>query len=257
MSAPVRLEDRGVLTVVSISRPEKRNALNLEAWRALADLTSKACGPREPGRVVALAGEGGFFSAGDDIGSMEALATPGEASAFFRELAGAVEAVLGCGKPVMAVLEGPAVGGGAELVLAVDYVVASKNAWLSYPEAYLALIPPVLSTLGFLLLGRRAWRLAATGEPVMAEEALKLGIVDEVVEPGSEWEAAARVAERLAQLPYGAMAAVRRATLRMVKAALEAAVEDLAGLVLEQAAKERMRSFLRGARWVPKPRGTQ
>jgi enoyl-CoA hydratase/carnithine racemase len=70
-----------------------------------------------------------------------------------------------------------------------------------YPEALLGLIPPILSTLGFILLGRRAWRLALTGEVLTAEKALELGILDEVVEPGELWPRALEVAERLSQVP--------------------------------------------------------
>jgi enoyl-CoA hydratase/carnithine racemase len=249
----VIVEDQGLLSVVRLARPEKRNALDLRAWLELREALAVTCSPRGPGRVVALAGQGGFFSAGDDIRNMEALSSPGEALSFFEALGEAAKALLSCGKPTIAVLEGPAVGGGAELVLAVDYVIASRRAWLSYPEAYLALIPPLLSTLGFLLLGRRAWRLVATGEPVTAEEAYRLGIVDEVVEPGSEWEAASRVAERLSRLPYGAQARVRRASLRLAEQAINAALYDLARLVLEEDSKSRMRQFLSGARWVDKP----
>ncbi|MEB3851506.1 MAG: enoyl-CoA hydratase/isomerase family protein [Desulfurococcales archaeon] len=247
------LEERGPIAVVRLARPEKRNALDLEAWRLMGAHLARACGRRGPGRVVALAGSGGFFSAGDDIRAMLSLETPGEARGFFEALAGAVWSLLTCGKPTMAVLEGPAVGGGAEIVLAVDYSIASRRAWLSYPEAHLALIPPILSTLGFLLLGRRAWRLAATGATLTAEEAARLGIVDEVVEPGEEWARAAAVAERLASLPYGVAAAVRRASLRLALNALEAAVDDLSSLVLGAEAKSRMRAFLEGFRWVSKP----
>jgi len=255
LSGPISVEERGPLRILRFNRPQVRNALDLETWRGLRVALEGACSRSDPKSVVALAGSGGFFSAGDDIRAMRALSTPGEAARFFGELLSAFEALLSCGKPTMAVVEGPATGGGAELLLAVDYTIAARGAWLSYPEAYLALIPPGLATLGFVMLGRRAWRLAATGETLTAEEAARLGIIDEVVEPGDAWRRALEVAERLSQLPYGIMASVRRASLRAFMEAFRGAVADLESLVLGRPARERMDAFIGGARWVVKPGG--
>jgi enoyl-CoA hydratase/carnithine racemase len=124
LSEGVLLERRGPLSVIRLSRPRVRNAMDLRMWRGLASRLREACSPRDPGSVVALTGSGGFFSSGDDIKAMLAMGSLEEASLFFGALGDAFEELLRCGKPTMAVLEGPALGGGAELVLAVDYSIA-------------------------------------------------------------------------------------------------------------------------------------
>jgi enoyl-CoA hydratase/carnithine racemase len=254
LSEGVFLERRGPLSVIRLSRPRVRNAMDLRMWKGLASRLREACSPRDPGSVVALAGSGGFFSSGDDVKALLALESPEEASLFFGALEKAFEELLRCGKPTMAILEGPAEGGGAELVLAVDYAIASRKAWLAYPEARLGLIPPALSTLGFILLGRRAWRLALAGEVLSAEKALELGILDEVVPPDELWPRAIEVAERLSQVPWRVAAAVRRASLRVVLPALRAAIAELEGMVLWDEAKARMKAFTtQGRRLASKP----
>ncbi len=195
---------------------------------------------------------GGSFSAGDDIGEMLALRDPTEARRFFDAVEAGLRSVLECEKPVIAVVEGPAVGGGAELLLAADLVVASRDSVIGFPEARLGLIPPLLLTLGVSVLGhRRARALALTGALIGAEEARELGVVSLVAEPGKAWDVALEAAEMMMRSPPEALAEAKRLALRSASCQLgllQEARRVLESLALTGEAKERMRGFLEGRR---------
>ncbi len=246
---PVRLErvEDGRIAVVVLSRPEKRNALTMEMWGELAEAVESACGDPQV-RVVMLRGEGGAFSAGDDIGEMLSLNGPLEARRFFDAVERGLRSILECPKPVIAVVEGPAVGGGAEILLAADLAIASRDSVIGFPEARIGLIPPVLATLGVVVLGhRRARALALTGALLGAEEARELGIVSLVADPGRAWSVALEVAEMIMKSPPEALAEAKRLALKAASCQLGLMGEArrvLERLVLTGEAKERMRAFL-------------
>ncbi len=239
----LRVED-GVGWVV-IDRPRKRNAMTSQMWRSLAGLVGEACG-RGDVHVVALTGVGGAFSAGDDIGEMLGLETPEEAEAFFDSVSAAFEAVAVCPKIVASLVEGPAAGGGAEILLLVDYVVAVEGSIIGYPEIHIGLIPPILLTWGPRILGAKtAKRLALTGAFLQAREALEYGIVDEVV--GSREEGVERIREiagLAGGLPGEAVRAVKALQPRPEPSEIRSALQTLKLLVLTVEAKRRMKAFL-------------
>jgi enoyl-CoA hydratase/carnithine racemase len=232
-------EERGVV-VVTLSRPEKLNAMTSSMWASLAEAVEGACGAGKP---VVVTGEGRAFSAGDDIGEMYGLSSPGEAARFFSTLERAVSAMVSCRSPLVAAVNGLAVGGGAEILLLMDYVVASRSAWISFPEARIGLIPPILLTLGALQLGPRLARsLALSARRLTAEEAMSLGIVDEVVD-GDPLPRALEAALELSSVPVQARAAIKAATMAYAAQA-SVMLRALESLVLSGEAKERMRLFL-------------
>ncbi|MEB3787874.1 MAG: enoyl-CoA hydratase/isomerase family protein [Desulfurococcales archaeon] len=235
------------ILVIRLNRPEKLNALDLDMWKKLGVLVGSACS--SDARGVILTGTGRAFSAGDDINAMLALDTLDEARRFFRTLAGTMEAIALCPKPVAAAVNGIAAGGGAEMLLLVDYVTAVPEAMIGYPETSLGLIPPLLATVGTVTLGlKTARRLALAGAWLTAEEARKLGIVDEIT--SDPLGAAVKTVEGFHATPGQSLASVKRLQYEALRAMLDRAVEELARLVVTDEARARMGSFLesRGGR---------
>lgn len=229
---------------IIINRPEKRNAMTFEMWRALSTLYKKACSD-ENVKIVVLRGKGGAFSAGDDIGEMKGLETIEDARVFFEALGEAFQSVLQCPKITLAVVEGPAVGGGGEILLAMDYVIATRSSYTGYPEIHIGLIPPLLSTLGVYLLGfRNAKKLALTGRFINAEEALKIGIFDEIVDESEIEAALKRIVDLSSQLPVEAVKSIKRVVNESVNPAYEYGLSELIQLSLTGEAKHRMGLFL-------------
>ena len=236
---------------IVFNRPWKRNALTRSMWLDLARGARSHCSDPGVGAVI-LYGEGGAFSAGDDIGEMLSLETYEDARRYFEAHRSAFEAILGCPKPVLAAVEGPAMGGGAELLLASDIVVASRRSTIGFPEARLGLIPPVLVTLGVHVLGfRRARALAITGAVLGAEEARQLGLVSLTSEPGMSLRMAQEVARMSMESPGSSHMAIKRLSLASVpglEESMRAALDELARLVVTSEAKRRMRAFLESRR---------
>ncbi|MCE4619462.1 MAG: enoyl-CoA hydratase/isomerase family protein [Desulfurococcales archaeon] len=235
---------------IILNRPGKRNAMTKRMWARLASCTETYCRDDKV-KVLVYRGMGGAFSAGDDIGEMLYLKDSGEADDFFDTLAWAFTALLECTKPTIAIVEGPAVGGGAELLLAIDYVIATPDATIGFPEIHIGLIPPVLLTLGAKILGtRKARHLALTGKLLDPGEAMDLGIVDTVTsDPEAELESAISF---FTSLPEAAVSSVKRILAAQVeRSVLLAALEALKKLSISQTAKERMKAFLE--KRLPRP----
>jgi enoyl-CoA hydratase len=225
----VLYEIRGRAAVVTVNRPEKRNALNSQVRAGLHVAFDRA--KADPAvRVVVLTGAGDkAFIAGADIGEFEGR-TPVEQ---WREMgAGPVfDAPERCPKPVIAAVNGFCLGGGMELSLACDIRIASDTAKFGQPEVNLGIIPggggtqrlPRVAGLGAAL------RLILTGDLIDAAEALRLGIVSEVTAPGELMTRALAIAETIASKSPVAVAAAKEAT----RAALSLPLED--GLRAERA----------------------
>ncbi len=213
-------------------------------WRGLSQALEDA-GRDSRTRFIILRGKGGAFSAGDDIAQMLALQTVEEVRDFFRVVGRAFQRLLTCRKPVIAVVEGPAVGGGAELLLASDIVIASRNSVIGFPESRLGLLAPILTTLGVYVLGyRRAKALAISGAMLAPEEARDLGIVDLIADPGVVDKVLEETLAMLRRTPPHAVWAAKEIVMASIRPALEAALAELELLVLSREAKERMRRFL-------------
>jgi enoyl-CoA hydratase/carnithine racemase len=230
--------------LIRFNRPEKLNALNLEMWMLLRDALSKECSGG--GKAIVVTGSGRAFSAGDDIEAMLNLLNPKEAVEFFNIVRGALETLAMCPKPVVAAVNGLAVGGGAEMLLLVDYVIASRESWFSFPEARIGLIPPVLLTLGLDVVGLRSSRkLALMGYRIGVEEALRLGLVDEIADSDKLLETAyERALELSAKTTSEAMKALKGLLYSRYSTLIDVAIESLATLCLTESAKDRMRAFL-------------
>lgn len=213
----LRVEREGAVAVLVIDRPEKRNALNAQVRRdlvsAIAELEMD-----DSVRVVVLTGAGDkAFVAGADIGEF-AERTPLEQRESMT-VTRAFEAVAGCAKPTIAMINGFALGGGCELALACDIRVAADGARLGQPEVNLGIIPGGGGTqrLPRAVGMGQAMRLVLSGDLIDADEALRIGLVD-LVHPQAELRA------RTLELA-GRIAARSPVALRMAKAAVRAAAE--------------------------------
>ena len=199
----VRVERDGPVTVVTIDRPERRNAVDGPAAAALAGAFRDF--DRDPGASVAvLAGAGGAFCAGADLKAIAA----GQAPRVTADGDGPMGPTrLRLSKPVLAAIEGPAVAGGLELALWCDLRVAAEGAVLGVLNRRFG-VP--LIDLGTIRLPRlvghgRAMDLILTGRPVGAAEALAMGLVDRVVPDGTARAAAVGLARDLAALPQAGL----------------------------------------------------
>lgn len=174
------LTTSGQTAIITLNRPEKLNALNYRLWEALDRELRAVCNSKEVNGIV-ITGRGRAFSSGDDILDMLNLNSLEASEKFFKKVVDTLETMIYCRKPLVAAVNGIAAGGGAEMLLLADYVVAVDNAMILYPEAKLKLHPPILLTVGLARIGVKAYRLALTGDRIDAESAKSLGIIDELV----------------------------------------------------------------------------
>jgi enoyl-CoA hydratase/carnithine racemase len=207
----------GVLTL-TLNRPEALNALTVDGMAALADRLEEA-GADPATRAVVITGAGSAFSAGGDITFLREL--PGMPPARIREIVyGAFQrvprAIRAMDKPVIAAVNGAAVGAGCEIAVACDFRIASEKA--RFGEVWITLgCVPALG--GMFLLPRivglaKATELVLTGEIIDASEALRIGLVNKVVMPPDLSPAAEELALRLAHGPARAIAAAKVALNR-------------------------------------------
>jgi len=200
----VRVERRGPVVWVLLDRPEALNALNSELLVQLE--TTFATLEHEPGiRAVVLAGSSPVFAAGADIAEMEkkSLAEGVEFGFIGQRVAERVERFPA---PVIALVEGYALGGGLELALAADFIVSAEGAQLGLPEVTVGIHPGMggASRLTRLIGRARTKYLTYTGVPVSAEEAFRLGFVVKVLPAGTAREETQAIAELIAsRAPLG------------------------------------------------------
>ncbi len=198
----------GVLTL-TLARADKKNAITDAMYGTLADALEAA--ERDPTvRVVLLRAEGDMFSAGNDIGEFASIAM-GE-GAGERNVIRFLHALARATRPLVAAVQGRAVGIGTTMLLHCDFVLLADNAQLSTPFVSLALVPEAASSL--LMPARlghvRAFEMFALGDAVSAESALAWGLANRVVplyQLGTEAQA---IAERLARQPLGALTETKR-----------------------------------------------
>ena len=202
---PLLVERAGAVVTLTLNRPEARNALDTEMLRALARAVRDV---RRAGdvRSVVLTGAGDkAFSAGADVGAMAAMtAADGHVFARLEEL----------DVPVVAALNGVALGGGLELALACDLIVASERARLGQPEINLGLIPGFGGTQRLALrIGlARTRELVYLGHMITAEESYRIGLVNRVVPADRLRAEAAELGATLAAKAPVAMRQAKRAT---------------------------------------------
>jgi len=240
---------RAEIATVTLHRPQKLNALNAQAIAELASCFHEIA-KAEDIRAVILTGAGErAFAAGADIQELAAL-TPALARETARRGQRLMSLIENLGKPVIAAVNGLALGGGCELAMACTLRIASENALFGQPEIKLGLIPGYAGSQRLpRLVGKgRALEMILGGEPISAQEAWRIGLVNQVV-GASELMAAAEAAARkiAAQAPVAvryALEAVNRG-IDMPREQGELLEADLFGLACATAdMKEGTRAFL-------------
>jgi methylglutaconyl-CoA hydratase len=179
--ATVQVEREGPVLRITLTRPERRNAFDAELIRELGQAfvdVGKA-------RAVVLAGEGASFCAGADVDWMRASVglSFDENVADANAMRQMFEAIDNCPAPVVARVQGHALGGGAGLVAAADIAISARDATYAFSEVKLGIIPAVISPFALAKIGAgNARRYFVTGERFDAETALRIGLVSEVAD---------------------------------------------------------------------------
>ena len=216
----VLVTDADGVAWVTLNRPEKRNAVSAAMRERLVAVFDEL-ETDENVRVAVLTGTGPAFCAGVDLTDGSVPAHPLRAS----PLAAPIDRF---GKPLVAAINGPAVGGGLELALAADVLIASTAATLALPEVRIGSLPGSGGTQRLTRLAPATGaRMLLTGDAIDAAEALRSGIVSDVVEPDELLPLAERIARRIA--------ANAPLSMRAAKIALRAARDESGGLALERA----------------------
>lgn len=215
---------RDAVRLLRLHRPSRRNALNLALRRELARALDALA--EEPGvRCVVLAGDERAFCAGADLDEYH-LADPMEIEG--RGMGALWDAVARFPKVLIAAVEGPALGGGCELAMHADVIVAGEGARFGQPELMVGLVPGGGATQRLpRLVGRHvAMQMFLTGEALDAERALQLGLVSTLVAQGFAQRHAVDMAARIADLPETAVRQVKALVRHSMNVPLDAGMES-------------------------------
>ncbi|WP_202319423.1 3-hydroxyacyl-CoA dehydrogenase/enoyl-CoA hydratase family protein [Archaeoglobus neptunius] len=248
---PVRYEKRHNYAMITMRRPEKLNALNEEMWKGLTEAFRRAKEDKDV-RAVVITGEGRAFCAGDDIAVMGSWKSFRDGVEFFDNVAmPLVDELANYDKPIIALVNGNAFGGGMELNMFFDIVIASEDASFSIPEGLIGAIPPLASSFGYALFGRKIAKYALTGDPMDPMEARELGLVDVIVpkqcleDAGIEYvDKVCRVAPLAARAIKKSMNAVRQ----LYRNPLEIAGREIELLIPTEDFSEGMKAFVQKRR---------
>jgi len=223
--ALVDLSRAGAVGVLTLNRPQARNALSRELIAALASALDAL--ERDAAIAAIVLTGGGAFCAGADIAEMRSIDL---ATALLQDFSGCCDRLANCAKPLIAAVEGFAIGGGCELIEMCDIVVAGEDAKFGHPEIALGTLSGGGGTQRLArAVGRaRAMDLILTGRLIPAAEAERIGLISRVVVPGAALEVAQQIGAQIAaQAPLA---------IRFAKQAVDRAVSvGLAdGLALER-----------------------
>jgi enoyl-CoA hydratase len=183
-AAVLLVERTGHIAVLTLNRPGQLNAIGTTTIKALHSAMDELEAD-EAVRAVVIAGAGRHFSAGADIDELERMSSPSQFHTFIGALQDCFARLQNFAKPSVAAIQGIAYGGGLELALSCDLRVAARDARLGVPEIKLGLLPGAGGTqrLPRLLPAAIAKQLVLTGEPLGAERAHHLGLVNDLADP--------------------------------------------------------------------------
>jgi len=246
----LRYEKKENIAILTIARPEVLNALSTPLLTELGQALGEA-GKDDGVRVLIITGMGEkAFVAGADIKELEALASIPEAQAYLRRGQVIFNCIEGLGKPVIAAINGFALGGGCEMAMACSIRIASDKARFGQPEINLGIIPGYGGTQRLPRhIGKGpALELLLTGKMIDAQEALRLGLVNAVVPPDKLMSTAEELASVIASKSVHAVRMILEVVNRGIGITLEdgLAIESHLGAqtFLTQEAKQGLRAFL-------------
>ncbi len=246
MSAPILETAAPGVALIRLARPEALNALNAEVRTALAGHFRKVSADPEV-RCVVITGDERAFAAGADLKEM---AERDAVDQMLRDRDRVWRAVKDCPQPIVAAVNGYALGGGCELAMHADIIVAGEGARFGQPEVRVGIMPGAGGTQRLTrAVGKyQAMRMVLTGEPVSAQEALRMGLVSEVVPDGEVLSRALELARTIAQLPPLAVLHIKETVLAGMDAPLDVALalerKAFQLLFATEDQKEGMRAFI-------------
>ena len=231
-------EDRGAIRILTLNRPEKRNALNTQLTEKLLDAFHSADKDQAVGAVV-LTGAGPGFCAGADLGEFKGLQDP-QAAEKRADLTMHLHLIFSrISKPIVTAINGAAMGGGAGLAIAGDLAVMADTASIGYPETKHGIVAAIVLANLVRQVGRKAaFELVSLAEPIGAEKALQLGMVNRVVKEKDLMEETVKIAATLASVSRTAMAETKRLFHEVADLPLGPALER------GRDANQRMRGFV-------------
>ena len=235
MSEHLLSEDRDGVRVLTLNRPQKKNAINNEMWVALRE-AFRAAAADDAVRCVLLCGAGDHFCSGVDLSSFTEMA-PGQEHPFES----AARAVVEFDKPLVAAAQGVAVGGGATVLFHADIVYVGESLRLRLPFASLGLVPEWGSSymLQANIGAQRAAELFYTAEWVAADKALHYGIAAAVVPDSDLFDQALARAREIARWPVNSLREIKRSLRLHHLPAIDAAIEaEQAGMMRQAGSPE-------------------
>ena len=244
----IKVDQQGSVWVVAVDRPQVLNAVNAQVLAELTACVEEAAATRGVGGMV-LTGTGKAFVAGADIAAMAEM-SPDQALALAGKGHALGEMLSTVAIPVIAAVNGFALGGGCELAMACDFIYASEKAKFGQPEVKLAVIPGFGGTQRLLRrVGlARAVELCMTGDMIDAAEAFRMGLVNRVLAPDQLLPTAVATAQRIAQHGPLAVAKVKEVMHRGAELPLDDANQleqtTFAELFATQDQREGMAAFL-------------
>lgn len=236
MSTAVLVEQEGAVRVLINNNPAKRNAITAGLYADLPAALEEAQADCEVGAIV-LTGSGDFFCSGGDLGQLaqrRAMA-PAQRRERLEGLHDLIRAIRHCGKPVIAAVEGGAVGAGLSIMLACDMLVVARNAFFSVAYAKVGLTPDGGATafLAEFVSRQILTELCLTGDRITSERLHAMGAVNRLVDKGAALDQAIALAARISAGPTRASARIKALCLNAYKADVDAQMEFEAQLMVE------------------------
>ncbi len=227
----LKIEHRDAVLLLTLDRPEKRNALHPELIRDLSQALTQAGTDTSLGAVV-VTGAGSTFCAGLDLTHLASIGAEQKVE-YLRSFFALFRQIYELPQPVIAAINGPAIAGGFDIAAVCDLRLCSPTATFAQTEVLLGItqiLYPVYKVIG---LGR-AKQLALTGEPITADEAQRIGLVNRVHSAESLVEQAMKLAERLASRPRQALFETKRLSREVIEVNTQAAITRMFQVISER-----------------------
>jgi methylglutaconyl-CoA hydratase len=255
----VTLAYDGSVATVMLNRPEKRNAISYEliddVLRALAEVESSSA------QILIVTGAGKAFCSGMDLGNLRSITgrTPEENQSDSASMARLFSTIYEFPKVTIAAVNGPALAGGCGVATLCDFTLASTGAKFGYTEVRIGFVPAIVSTFLLRQIGEKQARdLLLSGRIIGAEEAFRLGLANEIVEPGKLLDRVRELAASLLRNSPASLLATKRLLTRISSDSLDrqiaAAIDENARIRTTADFREGVSSFLekRSPRWMGK-----
>ncbi|MBI5218504.1 MAG: enoyl-CoA hydratase/isomerase family protein [Bacteroidia bacterium] len=243
----IKTELKGNILIVQINRPDKMNALSMKFMDELSLLT-KNIELLPDVKVIVITGNDKIFAAGGDINEMLSM-NETEATAASAKVQKTYQNIEELPIPVIAAVNGYALGGGFELALACDFIIASQDAVFGLPEVDLSVIPAGGGTqrLPKITGIHTAKFLLMTGAKITAEEACKLNLVQKIAAPGKAVEEALAIAQNIAAKPKETIKKIKQVLNKSTQSPFEEGCKlesEYFGFLVENEGKKGLKSFL-------------